>query len=113
MRKIKLGRILSVALAVFFLAGALGNLLGPDAIIEEYQRWGYPVWFRFVTGTLELTTAWLLIRPRRQIFGVLLGSAEMTAALLTLLIHGEFLHALAPVAVLMLLPLILILKKTS
>ncbi len=26
-------------------------------IAQEYLRWGYPPWFHFVTGSLELTTA--------------------------------------------------------
>ena len=107
MTKIKFGRILAVALAAFFLAAAIGNLVGPDTIVEEYRRWGYPGWFRFVTGTLELATAWLLAHRRRQNLGLLLGSAEMVAALLTVLIHGELLHALAPAAVLAALLLIL------
>jgi len=33
------------------------NLLAPGSTAAEYKRWGYPDWFHFVTGALELERA--------------------------------------------------------
>jgi len=69
------------------------------SIITEYQRWGYPHWFHFVTGSLELTTAVLLALAPSRLLGSVLGCTVMFAALGTVIIHGEYGHAAAPLVV--------------
>jgi len=92
--------ILAWLLAAFFVVGAIGNLIAPPAIAEDYRRWGYPDWFHFITGGLELAAAILLaLRPFR-LAGIGLAAALMSAALLTVLVHREYGHAVAPVIVL-------------
>ncbi|WP_219910122.1 DoxX family protein [Variovorax sp. WS11] len=90
-------------LFAFFLLGGFGNVFAADQILEDYVRWGYPGWFHYVSGVLEMSTAALLLFVRTRIAGVLVGTAMMVAAAGTVLLHGEFLHAIAPVAVLILL----------
>lgn len=92
--------ILALLLALFFLAGAVANLIGPAQIRADYARWGYPKGFRFVTAVLELTTAVLLALPAYRHLGLILGGLIMIAALITLLRHKEKRHALAPAGVL-------------
>ena len=46
----------ALALAAFLVVGSLSNIFAPGSIYEEYLRWGYPHWFHFVTGSLELMT---------------------------------------------------------
>ena len=62
MSKIPWRNLFALALAAFFVVGSLSNNFAPGSIYEEYLRWGYPPWFHFVTGALELTTAVLLAR---------------------------------------------------
>ncbi len=62
MSKISWRQVSAFALAAFFVVGSLSNIFAPGSIYEEYLRWGYPHWFHFVTGSLELTTAVLLAR---------------------------------------------------
>jgi hypothetical protein len=57
---------------------------------------GYPSWFHFVTGSLELTTAVLLARAQTRLWGAALGGAVMLAALATVTLHGDFGHGAAP-----------------
>jgi hypothetical protein len=57
MSKISWRQVSALALAAFFVVGSLSNIFAPPSIYEEYLRWGYPRWFHFVTGSLELTTA--------------------------------------------------------
>src|ERR1700743_1850327 len=69
MSKISWRQVSALALAAFFVVGSLSNIFTPGSIYEEYLRWGYPHWFHFVTGSLELTTAGLLARARTRLGG--------------------------------------------
>jgi hypothetical protein len=57
---------------------------------------GYPRWFHFVTGSLELTTAVLLARAQTRLWGSALGCTVMLGALATVTLHGEYGHGVAP-----------------
>ncbi|MDB5827874.1 MAG: DoxX family protein [Variovorax sp.] len=92
-------QVLPLALAAFFVVGSLSNLFAPRSIYEEYLRWGYPHWFHFVTGSLELTAAILLARAPSRLMGSALGCAVMLAALGTVTIHSEYGHAAPPLVV--------------
>jgi hypothetical protein len=96
MSKISWRQVLSFALAAFFVVGSLSNIFAPGSIYEEYLKWGYPRWFHFVTGALELTAAILLFRAPTRLLGAVLGCAVMLAALATVIIHGEYGHAVPP-----------------
>jgi hypothetical protein len=87
MSKISWRQVSALALAAFFVVGSLSNIFAPGSIYQEYLRWGYPPWFHFVTGSLELTTAVLLARTR--LWGAALGCTVMLAALATVTLHGE------------------------
>jgi hypothetical protein len=99
MSKISWSQASALALAAFFVVGSLSNIFAPGSIYEEYLRWGYPHWFHFVTGSLELTTAVLLVRARTRLWGAALGCTVMLAALATVTLHGEYGHGVAPLVV--------------
>jgi hypothetical protein len=99
MSKISWRQILPLVLAAFFVVGSLSNIVAPRSIFEEYLEWGYPQWFHFVTGSLELMTAVLLARARTRLWGSALGCTVMLAALATVTVHGEYGHGVAPVLV--------------
>ena len=96
MSKISWRQISALALAAFFVVGSLSNIFAPGSIYEEYLRWGYPHWFHFVTGSLELATAILLAQSRTRLGGAALGCAVMLAALATVILHGEYGHGVPP-----------------
>ena len=99
MSKISWRDVSALALAAFFVVGSLSNIFAPGSIYAEYLRWGYPRWFHFVTGSLELTTAVLLARARTRLWGSALGCIVMLAALATVTRHGEYGHGVAPLVV--------------
>ena len=99
MSKISWRQVSALALAAFFVVGSLSNIFAPGSIYEEYLRWGYPHWFHFVTGSLELTTAVLLARARTRLWGSALGCTVMLAALATVTLHGEYGHGVPPLIV--------------
>ena len=92
-------QVLALALAAFFVVGSISNIFAPGPIYEEYLKWGYPRWFHFVTGSLELTTAVLLARASTRLSGAALGCTVMLGALATVILHGEYGHAVPPLVV--------------
>ena len=96
MAKISWRQVSAWALAAFFVVGSLSNIFAPPSIYGEYLQWGYPSWFHFITGSLELTTAVLLTRERTRLRGSALGCAVMLAAFATVTLHGEYGHGVAP-----------------
>jgi DoxX-like family len=99
MSKISWRQVLPLVLAAFFVLGSLSNIFAAGSIYEEYLRWGYPRWFHFVTGSLELATAVLLARAKTRLWGASLGCIVMLAALATVTLHGEYGHGLAPLVI--------------
>jgi hypothetical protein len=99
MSNISWRQVLSFALAAFFVVGSISNLVAPASIYEEYLKWGYPGWFHFVTGSLELTAAVLILRAPSRPWGLALGGMVMLAALATVLMHGDYVHAVPPLVV--------------
>jgi hypothetical protein len=99
MSKISWRQVSALALSVFFFAGSLSNIFAPPSIYEEYLQWGYPSWFHFVTGSLELTTALLLARAQTRLWGSALGCAVMLAAFATVALHSEYGHGVLPLVV--------------
>lgn len=94
--KIPWRHVLALVLAAFFVVGSLSNIFAPGSIYEEYLKWGYPRWFHFVTGSLELATAVLLARASTRLLGSALGCTVMLGALATVTLHGEYGHAVPP-----------------
>jgi len=93
-------------LAAFFVFGGIGNIIAPEPIASDYIRWGYPDWFHFVTGGMELVAAVLLLSKAR-LYGAFLAVGIMLGAVGTLIIHQEYSHAIAPLTVLALTTLLI------
>src|SRR3981189_2869548 len=99
MSKVSWRQVSALALAAFFVVGSLSNVFAPGSIYEEYLRWGYPHWFHFVTGSLELTTAVLLAQARTRLWGSALGCTVMLAGLATVTLPRGDGHGWAPLVV--------------
>jgi hypothetical protein len=93
-------QILAWAVSAFFVLGGAMNIAAPASIVADYARWGYPPWFHYVTGALELLCAGLLLPRKMRAAGAILGALVMGSAVLTLAVHGEWTHAVLPAAVL-------------
>jgi putative oxidoreductase len=53
--------VLQVLLILMFLMAGIGKLSGSKMHVENFKKWGYPQWFRTVTGLIELVAAILLV----------------------------------------------------
>lgn len=102
MKKIPWRHIYAGLLAAFFVLGGFLNIFASPVVLDHYQRWGYPGWFHYVSGLLEWSSALLLALPLTRLAGSALAAIVMTAAAATVLLHGEYSHAVAPLVVLVL-----------
>jgi uncharacterized membrane protein YphA (DoxX/SURF4 family) len=95
--------IISVLLAaVYFFVGGM-KLAGSQMVAEEFVRYGYPGWFMYVVGAMEVTGAVLLLIPRAARYGAIVLSVVMIGAMYTHLTHQETPNALGPLVLFALL----------
>jgi uncharacterized membrane protein YphA (DoxX/SURF4 family) len=83
--------------AAFFGAGVF-NAIGTRATVESFVRWGYPSWWHWVTGGLEILSAILIALPLGRDAGLVLGAIIIAVAVLTVLRHREY-SELVPLSV--------------
>ena len=88
-------------LALAFAGAGGAKLYGVPMLVEEFQHIGAGQWFRYLTGTLELSGAILILVPSLAAFGALLLICIMVGATITHL----FLIGGSPVPALVLLAL--------
>ncbi len=92
--------VLAGLLAFAFVGAASGKLMGAPEMVENFARWGYPSWFLYVTGAIEVVAAILIAVPKTRFFGASLLVATMIGGVGTHVIHGEY-GAAIPALVLM------------
>ena len=92
---------LQVLVALAFVAAGSGKLLGSADMIALFDAVGIGQWFRYVTGSLEVLGALLLIVPGKTAFGAVLLACVMAGAVVA---HLTVLHT-APTAPLVLFAL--------
>ena len=65
--------ILAGFIAFGFLFAGITKLLGTEMQIKNLESWGYPLWFRFPIGLLELVLAVTILIPKYRkltIYGI-------------------------------------------
>src|SRR5438105_8042968 len=92
---------LQVLVTLAFAAAGSGKLLGSAAMIALFDAVGIGQWFRYVTGSLEVLGALLLIIPGKTALGAVLLACVMAGAVMA---HVTVLHT-PPTAPLVLLAL--------
>lgn len=90
-----------VLLALAFLGAGSQKLIGAPAMVALFKAVGVGQWFRYVTGTLEVTGAVLIVVPKTRSIGAALLAAIMLGAITA---HLFILHVppTAPVVLLLL-----------
>ena len=87
--------ILVAVLAALFIMAALGKLTGKS--LPMFAGWGYPVWFAYTIGVLEILSAIGLLIPRTTTYAIFGLTAIMLGAAYTHLAAGEGLAVLRPI----------------
>jgi putative oxidoreductase len=83
---------LQVLLALAFVGAGSGKLLGSADMIALFDAIGIGQWFRYVTGSLEVLGALLLIIPGSAALGAVLLACVMAGAVAA---HLTILHTAA------------------
>lgn len=84
--------IIALLLALICLRSGLMKMPGvpgEEFWIRDFQRWGYPDWFRIVIGIAELLSFVLILVPRLAGYGASIFATVMLGAIFTHLTHGE------------------------
>ncbi len=80
-------KIIQVLLGLSFLGAGGQKFAAADQMVEDFDRFGYPQWFRVVTGGIEVGGALGMLvgffRPSITPFAGLLLAATMTGAVAT------------------------------
>jgi putative oxidoreductase len=71
-----------VAAGMFVLSGTL-KLTGAIAMVQLFNAIGVGQWFRYLTGTIEVVSAVLLLVPSLAFFGAVALAVTMVGAVLT------------------------------
>jgi putative oxidoreductase len=74
---------LQILVALAFLAAASMKLAGPPEVIDMFNKIGLGQPFRYLTASLEITGALLLLFPRTPFYGALLLMLIMLGAITT------------------------------
>lgn len=98
--------VLSGLIALVMLMAGGSKLQGTEEQIKNFAALGYPAWFLYVTGIIEVVGGILLVIPKTAVFGVLLLGATMVGAVVSLLKVGDVGHAPIPLAFLLVIALI-------
>ena len=97
-----LSKYSSVILAVIFLLSGAAKLAGLDFEIQAFERWGYPVWFMYLVGVIEVSGAVvLMIRPLRALAAAGL-SLFMIGPIVTHVLHAEWGMMMVALAIMLL-----------
>jgi len=102
---------LRVLLALFFVIMAARNLAGDERMASDFQRWGYPGWFRVAVALLQVAGGVLLLSSSTAPFGAALLTAVLVGAVYTHLRHDPPATALSAVAFLVPVVAILVLYR--
>jgi putative oxidoreductase len=75
--------VLQIAAALMFLMAGFSKLLGNEQMVGLFALIGFGQWFRYLTGTLEVAGAILLLIPRTSGLGALMLVGVMAGAIVT------------------------------
>ncbi len=92
--------IITGLLALAFLGAGAAKLTGQPMMSQEFTIFGLPLWFMYLTGTLEVIAAVLVLIPRFAAVGAGLIVCIMVGALFFHLSHGQLKMIGAPVVLL-------------
>jgi putative oxidoreductase len=94
---------LMVLLGLAFLMSGGMKLTGPEAMVANFARWGYPAWFLYFIGLVEVVGAISLFVPRLTAYVAAELGGIMVGATITHLMFDPPAHAGAPAMLLGLL----------
>ena len=93
--------VMGLLTLAFLMAGGT-KVMGAEMHVESYARWGYPNWFMYVTGLIEVAAIILMWIPKTRFYGAAILVVTMIGAILTHLVNAEIGAIVAPIILLIL-----------
>ena len=87
---------------MFIMAGG-AKLMGSHSQVEHFAQWGYPLWFLYLIGMIEVGGGICLFIPKAQFYGIVVLSITMFGAAMTHLRANEMSAFPVPLVLLALL----------
>ena len=84
-------KLLSLTLILIFLASGTAKLMALPFELAAFERWGYPLWFMYATGVIEVVGSIALLVPRTAAVAAAGLVIVMIGAVTTHLRHAEWL----------------------
>jgi len=102
--------ILQIAAAAMFLMAGGSKLAGAQPMVEMFEAIGVGQWFRYVTGTIEVVSALLLLMPSMAAIGAALLVCVMVGAIIA---HLTILHTspAMPIVLLIICVIVFVLRR--
>ena len=72
-----------------FMAAAMKFFEMPIQV-QRFQEWGYPTWFMFLIGFMEVAAAALLVFLPSRLLGAALGLIVLIGAACTHVLHSQW-----------------------
>ena len=82
--------IVSIILAVVFIASGGAKLAGLAFEVAAFERWGYPLWFMYATGLIEVVGGIGLLVKRLAALAAFGLAVVMIGAVATHVVHAEW-----------------------
>jgi uncharacterized membrane protein YphA (DoxX/SURF4 family) len=84
----------------------MSKLIALDFVVETFQGWGYPTWFRWAVGLTEILAAVLVLIPATRGLGSAIIGLVMLGAIGTHVVAGQWLMIPLPLALFVLAALL-------
>jgi putative oxidoreductase len=88
---------LTLILVVVFVSSGLHKIFPSPSVVESFQCWGYPDWFRITLGVAEIAASVLLLIPSRASYAASFLATLMLGAIATHLRWQEYAGSIAPI----------------
>jgi uncharacterized membrane protein YphA (DoxX/SURF4 family) len=92
----------TVLLTLAFVGAGAAKLTAQPVMVEQFSRFGYPLWFMYLTGAIEFGAALLVLVPRFAHIAAAALACVMAGAIYAHLTHGEAGMVLPPILLLIL-----------
>lgn len=83
-------KVLSIFLALVFLASGAAKLAGLEFEVVAFERWGYPIGFMYLIGVVEVAGGIAVLLGRTSALASLGLAAMMIGAMATHVVHAEW-----------------------
>ena len=105
--------IVTILLAAWMTVAGIPKLMGPEEMLQSFDKWGYPYWFMYVVGVGEIAIAIGIFIPKIRVLAVGLLAVIMLGAAVTHAMNDEVSQMPPSLIALFMGILILILRRPS